>query len=223
MALREASLKLIAWDFDGTLVDRRPLIEAGMAHALNALGQPRSVMEEWLKYVGLPVEAGIRNTFDPLGLDGDTVLRAYRSFGHVEHEHMLRPFEGIPELLEELRARGQRMGVATSKRTVPLMRQMARFSWESFFDPVITPDDVTHGKPHPETLELMQTRTGLGPEDILMVGDTPFDLDMAKAAGVPSLAVGHGFYAQEALAACGPRAYAPDTAALRDILLAWSD
>ena len=55
-----------------------------------------------------------------------------------------------------------------------------------------------------------------------MVGDTPFDLDMARAAGVPSLAVGHGFYAQEALAACGPRAYAPDTAALRDILLAWS-
>jgi HAD superfamily hydrolase (TIGR01509 family) len=193
-----------------------------MAHALDALGQPRAVMDEWLKYVGLPVEAGIRNTFDPLGLDGATVLQAYRSFGHVENEHMLRPFEGIPELLEELRARGQRMGVATSKRTVPLMRQMARFGWESWFDPIITPDDVTHGKPHPETLELMQARTGLGPEDLLMVGDTPFDLDMAKAAGVPSLAVGHGFYGQEALAACGPRAFAPDTAALRDILLAWS-
>jgi phosphoglycolate phosphatase-like HAD superfamily hydrolase len=67
----------------------------------------------------------------------------------------------------------------------------------------------------------MQARTGLAPEDILMVGDTPFDLDMARAAGVPSLAVGHGFYPQEALAACDPRAYAPDTAALRDILLAW--
>ena len=47
--------------------------------------------------------------------------------------------------------------------------------------------------------------------------------DVAKAAGVPSVAVGHGFYAQDALAACGPRAYAPDTAALRDILLAWSE
>jgi phosphoglycolate phosphatase-like HAD superfamily hydrolase len=115
------------------------------------------------------------------------------------------------------------MAVATSKRTVPLLRQMARFGWESLFDPIITPDDVTHGKPHPETLELMQARTGLGPEDLLMVGDTPFDLDMATAAGVPSVAVGHGFYAQDALAACGPRAYAPDTAALRDILLAWGE
>ena len=223
MASGEAFLKLIAWDFDGTLVDSRPLIEAGMAHALDALGQPRSVMHEWLKYVGLPVEAGIRNTFGPLGLDGDTVLKAYRSFGHAEHEHMMQPFEGIPELLAELKGRGQRMAVVTSKRRLPLLRQMAQWGWEPLFDPIITPDEVTHGKPHPETLELMQTRTGLGPEDILMVGDTPFDLDMAKAAGVPSLAVGHGFYAQEALAACGPRAYAPDTAALRDILLAWSD
>ncbi|WP_243303205.1 HAD family hydrolase [Geothrix oryzisoli] len=214
-------MKLIAWDFDGTLVDSRPLIEAGMAHTLDALGQPRSVMAEWLKYVGLPVNAGIRNTFDPLGLDLDTVLKAYRSFGHAEHEYLMKPFAGIPELLGELRARGQRMGVATSKRTVPLLRQMAQFGWETFFDPIITPDDVTHGKPHPETLELMQARTGLAPEEILMVGDTPFDLDMAQAAGVPSLAVGHGFYPQEALAACGPRAYAPDTAALRDILLAW--
>lgn len=219
----EPVLKLIAWDFDGTLVDSRPLIEAGMAHALDALGQPRSVMAEWLKYVGLPVEAGIRNTFEPLGLSGDTVLKAYRSFGHLEQEHLLQPFAGIPELLLELRARGQKMGIATSKRRVPLLRQMARFGWEAYFEPIITPDEVTHGKPHPETLELMQAQTGLAATEILMVGDTPFDLDMAREAGVPSLAVGHGFYGEPALAACGPRAYAPDTAALRDILLAWCE
>lgn len=214
-------MKLIAWDFDGTLVDSRPLIEAGMAHALDVLGQPRSVMDEWLKYVGLPVEAGIRNTFGPLGLEYDTVLKAYRSFGHAEHEHLMQPFEGIPELLEELKGRGQRMAVATSKRRIPLLRQMARWGWETTFDPIITPDEVTHGKPHPESLEKIQALTGLGAEEILMVGDTPFDLDMARAAGVPSVAVGHGFYPQEALAVCGPRAYAPDTAALRDILLAY--
>jgi HAD superfamily hydrolase (TIGR01509 family) len=216
-------LKLIAWDFDGTLVDSRPLIEAGMAHALDTLGQPHSVMGEWLKYVGLPVEAGIRNTFGPLGLDGTTVLQAYRSFGHAENEHLMHPFEGIPELLAELKARGQRMAIVTSKRRVPLLRQMAKWEWEPLFDPIVTPDEVTHGKPHPESLEYLQAVTGLAPDEILMVGDTPFDLDMARAAHVPSLAVGHGFYPQEALAACGPLAYAPDTAALRDILLAWRD
>lgn len=216
-------MKLIAWDFDGTLVDSRPLIEAGMAHALDALGQPRALMQEWLRCVGLPVEVGISTTFGPLGLDGATVLRAYRSFGHAENEHLMKPFEGIAPLLAELKARGQRMAVVTSKRRVPLLRQMAQWDWEPLFDPIITPDEVVHGKPHPESLERLQALTGLDAEDIVMVGDTPFDLDMARAAGVPSLAVGHGFYSQEALAACGPRAYAPDTAALRDILLAWCD
>lgn len=216
-------MKLIAWDFDGTLVDSRPLIEAGMAHTLDTLGLPRSLMAEWLKYVGLPVEVGIQNTFGPLGLGLPAVLTAYRSFGHAEQEHLLSPFAGIPELLGDLHGRGQRMAVVTSKRRVPLLRQMAQWHWEPFFDPIITPDEVTHGKPHPESLERLQALSGLGPEDLLMVGDTPFDLEMAREAGVPSLAVGHGFYPQEALAACGPRAYAPDTAALREILLAWSE
>jgi HAD superfamily hydrolase (TIGR01549 family) len=168
------------------------------------------------------VEVGISRTFGPLGVDLDRVLQAYRSFDHVGHEPLMRPFEGVPELLQELRGRGVPMGLATSKRGLPLRRQLALFGWEGLFDPIITPDEVSHGKPHPETLELLQTLTGLAPEDILMVGDTPFDLDMARAAGVPSLAVGHGIYPAEALAACGPRAYAPDTAALRDILLAWT-
>jgi HAD superfamily hydrolase (TIGR01509 family) len=214
-------LRLIAWDFDGTLMDTRLLIETGMTHTLKELGLPQSLLGEWLTCVGLPLEAGIQHTFGHLDLDYAIILKAYRSFGHADHEHLMHPFAGIPELLVELRDRGQRMAIATSKRRLPLLRQMARFGWEPFFDPIITPDEVTHGKPHPETLELMQTLTGLGPGDILMVGDTPFDLDMARAAGVPSLAVGHGFYPQEALAACGPRAYAPDTAALRDILISY--
>ncbi len=215
-------MKLIAWDFDGTLVDSRPLIEAGMDHTLKALGQPRSLMAEWLKCVGLPLEEGIRHTFGHLDLEYAVVLKAYRSYAHAEEEHLLRPFPGISELLVELRDRGVRMALATSKRRVPVLRQLALLGWEGTFDPIITPDEVTHGKPHPESLELMQAQTGLPAAEILMVGDTSFDLDMARAAGVPSVAVGHGFATQEALAACGPRAYAPDTAALRDILLAWS-
>ena len=215
-------MRFIAWDFDGTLVDSRPLIEAGMTHTLKALGLPMDLMDTWLSCVGLPLEAGIAHTFGPLGLDEPAVMKAYRGFAHAEEEHLLRPFPGIPELLEVLQSRGVAMGIVTSKRRIPILRQAARFGWEHTFSPIITPDEVTHGKPHPESMELLQTLTGLAAQDILMVGDTPFDLDMARAAGVPSLAVGHGFYGQEALAACGPRAYAPDTAALRDILLAWT-
>jgi len=216
-------MKLIIWDFDGTLADTRPVIEAGMAYALEALGLDPALQEDWLKSVGLPVEEGIQRTFGHLGVGLEQVLAAYRGFKHVEHEHLIKGFDGIGELLAELRARGMAMAIASSKRGEPLRRQLKGLGWEGWFDPLVTPDEVKAAKPDPESLHLCLAVHGLGPEEAVMVGDTPYDLDMARRAGVPSVAVGHGFSSQAEMAAYGPRAYAPDAAALRDILLAWSE
>ncbi len=216
-------MRLIIWDFDGTLADSRPLIEAGMRHALAGLGEPEAKMQEWLKYVGLPVEEGIRRTFgvEP-GPDLDHILAVYRTYPHAENQHLIQPFEGITDLLLELRDRGLAMALATSKRRLPVSRQIAAFGWEGFFDPIVTPDEVRHGKPHPESLHLILQTTGLPAEEALMVGDTTFDLEMAQRASLPSVALGHGFHGPDLLAPWGPRAYAPDVPALRDILFAWS-
>ena len=215
-------MKLIIWDFDGTLADTRPIIEAGMDHALLGLGLDPALKGEWLKYVGLPVEEGISRTFGPLGLGMKDVLAVYRSFPYSEYEHLIRSFEGITELLRELAGLGIPMAIASSKRGLALRRQVVALGWEGLFDPIVTPDEVTLGKPDPESLRLCLAAHGLQPGEAVMVGDTPFDLEMAQRAGVPSVGVAHGFYRQEALEACGPMACASDTAALRDILLAWS-
>lgn len=215
-------MKCIVWDFDGTLADSRPLIEAGMKHALAGLGEPEARMQEWLQYVGLPVEHGIRKTFgvEP-GPDLDHILAVYRTYPHAQNQHLIQPFEGMTRLLTDLQTAGIPLALATSKRRIPVLKQVAAFGWAGFFDPIVTPDEVTHGKPHPESLHLILESMGLRPEEVLMVGDTTFDLDMANAAGVPSLAMGHGFHDQAALATCHPRAYAPDVEALRDILFSW--
>jgi HAD superfamily hydrolase (TIGR01509 family) len=224
MMAREARLKRIVWDFDGTLVDSRPLIVAGMEHALGKLGMTESpgIREAWLSNVGLPVEKGLENTFLPLGLDPVEVLKVYRTFDWTGKEHLLQPFPGMKELVAELHALGTPQAIATSKRALPLLRQLKGIGWEGCFNPIVTPDDLSYGKPHPESLLRIMATTGEAPEDLIMVGDTPFDLDMARDAGVPAVGVGHGFYPAEALLACQPRAYAPDVEALRDILLAWS-
>lgn len=217
-------MTLLVWDFDGTLADSHPLIVAGMEHALAGLGlqDHPGLREEWLKYVGLPVEDGLRNTFEPLGLDPAEVLRVYRTFDWMANEHLLLPFPGMSDLVQELHAMGVPMAIASSKRTVPLRRQVETFGWGDCFQLLVTPDDVEpgRGKPEADSLHLVLAHFGCSPEQALMIGDTPFDLDMAQRAGVPSVAVGHGFYGQEALVAWNPVAYAPDTAALRDILLA---
>ena len=215
-------MKLIVWDFDGTLADTRPIIEAGKDHTLQVLGLDPAIREDWLQCVGLPVEEGISRTFGPLGVELAPVLAAYRTFKHAEHESLIQGFDGITVLLDELRLLGVPMAIASSKRGLPLRRQLKVLGWEGCFDPLVTPDEVQAGKPDPESLFICLRAHGLEPQDAVMVGDTPFDLDMALRAGVPSMAVGHGFSNQEAMAAYQPRAYAPDTAALRDILLAWS-
>jgi HAD superfamily hydrolase (TIGR01509 family) len=214
-------MKLIIWDFDGTLVDSRPLIVAGMDFTLDKLGLSRDLKEEWLKYVGLPLEAGITNTFGPLGVDMNAALAAYRSFGHAEHEYLLKPFEGIHELLVELRSHGIPMAIATSKRTLPLERQVNRLGWLGWFDPLVTPDHVENGKPHPESLHRVLEAHHLQPDEGLMIGDTPFDMEMALRAGVPRVAVGHGFYDQKSMEPFKPLAFAPNTETLRRILLAF--
>lgn len=215
-------MKLIVWDFDGTLADSRALIAAGMEHTLARLGLQDlpGIREAWMAQVGLPVEEGLRRAFEGTGVDDAEVLKVYRTFDWPGHEHLLQPFPGMSELVHGLHGRGVKMAIASSKRTASLTRQVAGFGWSDCFDPLVTPDDVRLGKPHPESLELCLSAHGLLPEEALMVGDTPFDLEMAQRAGVPGVAVGHGFYGREALLACEPLAYAPDVPALRDILLA---
>jgi HAD superfamily hydrolase (TIGR01509 family) len=215
-------VKLVIWDFDGTLADTRPIIEAGMDHALRLLKLPPSVREEWLKYVGLPLEDGINNTFGPLGFTLEQVLPVYRTFKHIEHEHLIKGFHGITELLAELHRRGVLQAIASSKRGEPLKRQVAALEWTPYFHPIVSPDEVTRAKPDPESIHLILTTLGVDPADAVMVGDTPFDLDMARRAGIRSVGVGHGFYGEADLAALEPMGYAPDTGGLADILLAWS-
>ena len=213
-------MKLFVFDFDGTLVDSKPIIEAGMTHTLKLLGFPLDLRDEWLKYVGLPVEEGIRRTF-PLDeeLSLDHVLTTYRTFDHQGHEPLIKAFDGIPDLITELHELGHPMAIATSKRNRGLKPTMMRLGWSDWFDPIVTPDEVQNGKPHPESLHQIMERTNRKAEECLMIGDTPFDVDMATAAGIPSVAVGYGMYSGDALAPHHPRYYASDVSALRDILL----
>ncbi len=217
----EVALKLIVWDFDGTLADSRALIEAGMDYALAGLGlQDRpEVRDTWLSCVGLPVEDGLQRTFAPLGLDSAEVLKVYRGFDWIANEPLLQPFPGISDLVHELHGKGMKMAIASSKRSVPLRRQVEAFGWGTCFFPLVTPDDVRIAKPHPESLEICLGAHGLKPEEALMVGDTPFDLEMAQRAGVPSVAISHGFCGREALLECKPWACVEDVPALREVLL----
>ncbi|MDR0498510.1 MAG: HAD family hydrolase [Holophagales bacterium] len=213
-------MKLVVWDFDGTLADTRLLIEDGMRFALKAMGKPSELMDKWLACVGLPVEEGLRRTFDVRNdSEMDSILNLYRSYDWVGNTHLIQPFPGMQELVAELNAKGVKQAIATSKRFKALEPQLADFGWADSFFPVITPERVTYPKPHPESLEVCLNTHNLHSEDAMMVGDTLFDLNMANAAKVPCIGVTYGFADESQLANAAPIACVGNVVELRKILL----
>jgi len=212
-------LKLVVWDFDGTLANTRPLIEDGMSFALKALGKPVALMDKWLACVGLPVEEGLRRTFGVEdGPELDRILQLYRSYDWAGNTHLIKPFPGMKELVADLGAKGVKQAIATSKRFKALEPQLESFGWTDTFFPIVTPDRLRHPKPHPESLEVCLESHSLRPEEALMIGDTLYDLDMANAAGVPCVGLTYGFATEAQLSSAAPLACANDVAELRTIL-----
>ncbi|MCL1894192.1 MAG: HAD family hydrolase [Holophagaceae bacterium] len=217
-------MKLIVWDFDGTLADTRPLIVDGMESTLRALNKDEALLEKWLTCVGLPVEEGLRLTFGTNDeMEMDTILKIYRSYNWTGNSHLIRPFPGMKELVAELDSIGIKQAIATSKRYKALAPQLADFGWTNTFHPIVTPDRVTQPKPHPESLEVCLQSHTLQPQDALMIGDTLYDLYMAKSANVPSIGVSYGFATKEQLLEATPITIAGDVEELRKILLQQSN
>jgi len=148
----------------------------------------------------------------------DRILRVYRSYDWAGNTHLIRPFPGMSELIEELRTKGIKQAIATSKRFNALEPQLECFGWTDTFYPIVTPERVSRPKPHPESIEVCINAHNLPPGEALMIGDTLFDLEMANAAKVPCVGMTYGFATEEQLSAAAPLAYADSVAELRKIL-----
>jgi HAD superfamily hydrolase (TIGR01509 family) len=100
--------------------------------------------------------------------------------------------EGMDRVLDELRDRGHRLGVVTAKRRATVDLAFARIPIEHLFETVVGGDETTEHKPHPAPLLLALDRLGADPDDAAYVGDSPFDMQAARAAGLHAIGVSWG-------------------------------
>jgi pyrophosphatase PpaX len=181
---------VVLFDLDGTLIDSGAIIVASMRHAATTvLG--REIPEEQLKAaVGGPGLIAQMRALDESRVD--ELVDAYRAHNEPLHAD-LEPCAGIEDALRALRDEGRRMGIVTAKRhaTVRLAFEVLP-QLEEFFEVVIGADDTERHKPHPDPILAALDRLGARPEDTAYVGDSPFDVAAAKAAGVTAVAVGWG-------------------------------
>ncbi len=207
------------FDFDGTLVDTTEMIFQGMRHATTSvLGREDFSREELLANVGQPLPRQME-LFD--AEKAELLLEAYRAHHEENHDALIAEFPGIAEALQRLRAAGVKVAVVTSKRRSSVeMALEALPSLDLVVDRFVTLEDTTEHKPHPEPLLKGLELVGNVPKDqAVYVGDSPFDVQAAKAAGLRSVAVSWGAFSEDTLRQADPDYLVPDIDAVVDVLL----
>jgi pyrophosphatase PpaX len=208
---------VVLFDLDGTLIDSGPMIVASMKHAAaTVLG--REIPEEVLAAaVGGPGLVAQMNALDPAR--ADDLVEAYRVHNEPLHDE-LEAFWEVVEVLPRLRAEGRRLGIVTAKRRSTVQLAFDRLpELERRFDVIVTAEDTQRHKPDPEPLRLALRRLGAEPHEAAYVGDSPFDVRAAKAAGVHAVAVGWGgIHEREVLLAAEPDAFVETAGELLGVL-----
>ncbi len=172
----------IVFDVDGTLIDTFYSNMQALQDVLRELTGQERTLEDLGQYFGIPgIDAAVALGFD----DPVAALRQWEAtlVKYVSHNRL---YDGIEQLLDRLTQAGRGLGVATSRTRAeaeedPILRSIAHY-----FSITITADDTPRHKPYPDPLLEYMARTGCAPEQVLFIGDSPYDLQCAAAAGVAS-------------------------------------
>jgi pyrophosphatase PpaX len=197
---------IVLFDLDGTLIDSGPIILASMQHAVRTVLGREIPVEELGTTIG---GQGIVAQMTAIDADhADELLDVYKEHNDGLHE-TLEAFDELLELLPGLRAEGRKLGIVTAKRHRTVDLALARFpALASSFDVVVAHEDTDRHKPEPDPVLLAVEKLGGSPEEAAYVGDSPFDIGAAKAAGVFAIAVGWGgIHPDERLLAQEPDAF----------------
>jgi pyrophosphatase PpaX len=206
------------FDFDGTLVDTTDLIYQSMRHAAGEVLGREISREVLMANVGQPLP----RQMELLSAEhAEALLDSYRLHNEENHDALIKEFPGVEDSLARLRSAGIKVAVVTSKRRFSVDMALKTFpGLGDVVDQWITMEDTTEHKPRPEPLLKGLELLGNVPrEQAAYVGDSPFDIAAAKAAGVKSVAVSWGAFSEDALRAAEPDHLVPDLDAAVDILL----
>jgi len=213
-------LKLIIFDFDGTLVDSRSLILESHRIVFAEFRLPAPSPADSLALVGKSLDVILTQLAGPTA----PVLEMVRAYDlllpqlRADPAFAEKPFDGVAELLHELSSTTNTvLGIATGHRSDTIAPALDALQWNGFFR-TIQAADMAPSKPHPRMLLQALAATGATPENAIFIGDTTFDIEMARAAQLRSIGVGWGYHQPEQLMAAGAHRVAKAVDELRSCI-----
>lgn len=199
-----ADYDLLIFDWDGTLSDSIGRIVDAMKLAAVGCDVPVRDDESIKGIIGLGLPEAIRTLYPRMDDDQVQVFRQHYADSYMALDREPSAlFPGVLESLEGFKAAGYQLAVATGKARRGLDRVLKAQGWEDYFQ-ITRGADEARSKPDPLMLEQILAHCGVSADRALMVGDSAFDLQMARNAGMDSVAVGYGALPLQALRVYGP-------------------
>ncbi len=202
---KERVLQLVIFDVDGTLVDSQNFIVEAQRQAFLAHGLEPATRERALSIVGL----SLREAFLEIGgpdAPVDSLAQAYRDFWSVNRhnpDYADVMFPGAVDMVQRLGKRDDiLLGIATGKSLRGVTHLFDLHGWHDLFVTIQTSDNHP-SKPAPSMILQALADTGIHPDRAIMVGDTSFDMAMARSAGVRGIGVSWGYHPNEELTGAG--------------------
>jgi phosphoglycolate phosphatase len=208
----------VVFDWDGTVMNSTHSIVSAIQLACADIGLPVPAASQASWVIGLSLESALYHCVPTLtaGQMPEFLVRYRHHF--LARDPEIKLFDGVVDLLGALRARDVSLAVATGKSRVGLDRVLTAMDLGGHFHVTRCADEAA-SKPDPAMLLEIMDVLSLDPEQVLMVGDTTHDIQMADAAGVDSMAVTYGAHDQPTLAQASPTVMVSSVAEMRDWLM----
>jgi len=209
-------IRTALFDLDGTLLDTNELIIRSFLHALDGVNPNGHTRDTIIPHMGKPLVDQLK-FFSSLE-DVSEIMAKYRAFNFDNHDALVTAFPHVQETLEALHGAGVRIGIVTSKIRKTTEMGLRLCGLASYVDTIVTIEDVERAKPDPEGIERALRELGAVGEPAVMVGDSSFDIDAAKRAGVTSVGVSWSLKGREFIAGLQPDYIIDDMRELLPIL-----
>lgn len=208
----------VLFDLDGTLLDTLEDILAAANYTLREMGYPERTLAEMRRFVGNGAEMQVRRAFGA-GADEALIQKAlvqYKAYYAAHCQEKTRPYDGVLELLAELKRRGYRLAVVSNKPD-EAVRPLAAQYFGGLMDAAMGETAARRRKPAPDMVNDALAALGADRTRAVYVGDSEVDIETARNAGLPCISVCWGFRDREQLAEAGATeiaATAPELLAL---------